>query len=167
MHSINTTQTIIQHILCKRSLGAPGRSYQLPPVHEARADMSQRLKNNNKDSFCWPKVVFVRDFNALSFLLALAFMLFMYWVKVMCVSSVRPRSFGYFSNESNWLKSVTLGYVYDSCLSGVKSVIIDFVGDADILFCTSHRFNECMYYCRVFAASYVLGYCEAIDRSSA
>jgi len=37
------------------------------------------------------------------------------------------------------MKSVNFGCVCDSCLSGVKSMIVDFVGDADIPFCVSYR----------------------------
>jgi len=34
-----------------------------------------------RDSFCWPKLMFVGDCSALSFLFALALFLFMCWVK--------------------------------------------------------------------------------------
>jgi len=119
------------------------------------------------DSLCWLKVVLVRDLSTLSFLLVLAFMLFMYWVKVMHVSSVMPRSCECLSNRSSRFMGVIWECVCDSCLSGVKSVIVNFVGDADILFFVSHRSNECMYFWKMFAACCVLRCCEVIAISSA
>ena len=60
-----------------------------------------------------------------------------------------------------------LGCLEDSLLSGVRSVIDDFWGDAFIRFVANHAWSWSMYGCKALMALFMVVPCAVIVRSSA
>ena len=77
-------------------------------------------------SFFCPKFVPARVRRALSFLFTFVMMFRIWGVKVMCGSKVSPRIVGVLLRGSCLLYSLTLGCVWDSPLSEVRRVTVDF-----------------------------------------
>lgn len=61
----------------------------------------------------------------------------------MVLGNVMPTVLGCLSRDNCWMNSVTLGRVYDSCLSGARSVMVDFVSDAVILRISCRSLSLC------------------------
>ena len=84
--------------------------------------------------------------------LALREMLSMWGVKVICGSKVILRMVGFLFIGILWLKRCTVGFLFDSRLSGVRRVIEDFCGETVIRFSVSHCSRDLMYICMFLAA---------------
>lgn len=87
----------------------------------------------------------MRDLSTLFLVFIFATMLSVCGVKVMCVSNVRPRTFGVLFRGSARPKRVTRGWRLDSRKSGVSSVMEDFSAEADRRLVVNHSSRRDMY----------------------